>query len=152
MRIGRSRGRRYCTNSGAPAPTPKISTDIWPMLPPFFTGEQNVPNFGPNFVPVIFGPSYFWTGALYRKTKTNLSRTDDRSTIIPNLEWVGPRTPRTVGAMGTPKGKSAKVLIYPTFQRPRPSIAPPMLYHLSLIHIWRCRRIERCRSRWSPYH
>ena len=25
-------------------------------------------------------------------------------------------------------------------------------YCLSLIHIWRCRRIERCRSRWSPYH
>ena len=25
-------------------------------------------------------------------------------------------------------------------------------YMLSLIHIWRCRRIERCRSRWSPYH
>ena len=24
--------------------------------------------------------------------------------------------------------------------------------NLSLIHIWRCRRIERCRSRWSPYH
>eukprot|EP00826_Nyctotherus_ovalis_P032127 TRINITY_DN25944_c0_g1_i1.p1 TRINITY_DN25944_c0_g1~~TRINITY_DN25944_c0_g1_i1.p1 ORF type:complete len:237 (-),score=65.61 TRINITY_DN25944_c0_g1_i1:17-727(-) len=24
--------------------------------------------------------------------------------------------------------------------------------HLSLIHICRCRRIERCRSRWSPYH
>ena len=23
---------------------------------------------------------------------------------------------------------------------------------LSLIHIRRCRRIERCRSRWSPYH
>ena len=26
------------------------------------------------------------------------------------------------------------------------------LLHLSLIHICRCRRIERCRSRWSPYH
>ena len=26
------------------------------------------------------------------------------------------------------------------------------LTRLSLIHIWRCRRIERCRSRWSPYH
>ena len=26
------------------------------------------------------------------------------------------------------------------------------IYSLSLIHIWRCRRIERCRSRWSPYH
>ena len=25
-------------------------------------------------------------------------------------------------------------------------------WSLSLIHIWRCRRIERCRSRWSPYH
>ena len=24
--------------------------------------------------------------------------------------------------------------------------------YLSIIHIWRCRRIERCRSRWSPYH
>ena len=27
-----------------------------------------------------------------------------------------------------------------------------ILPNLSLIHIWRCRRIERCRSRWSPYH
>ena len=26
------------------------------------------------------------------------------------------------------------------------------ILRLSLIHIWRCRRIERCRSRWSPYH
>ena len=24
--------------------------------------------------------------------------------------------------------------------------------HLSLIHIWRCRRNSACRSRWSPYH
>ena len=39
--------------------------------------------------------------------------------------WVPP-TPRTVGAFGTPKGKSGKFLIYPPFQ----SIAPPMLYHL----------------------
>ena len=29
---------------------------------------------------------------------------------------------------------------------------PNALIYLSLIHIWRCRRIERCRSRWSPYH
>ena len=28
----------------------------------------------------------------------------------------------------------------------------PLSLFLSLIHIWRCRRIERCRSRWSPYH
>ena len=25
-------------------------------------------------------------------------------------------------------------------------------HHLSLIHIWRCRRSYACRSRWSPYH
>ena len=24
--------------------------------------------------------------------------------------------------------------------------------YLSLIHIWRCRRLLTCRSRWSPYH
>ena len=27
-----------------------------------------------------------------------------------------------------------------------------MPVYLSLIHIWRCRRITGCRSRWSPYH
>ena len=32
------------------------------------------------------------------------------------------------------------------------SMRQVILLHLSLIHIWRCRRIERCRSRWSPYH
>ena len=31
-------------------------------------------------------------------------------------------------------------------------IQKAILLTLSLIHIWRCRRIERCRSRWSPYH
>ena len=25
-------------------------------------------------------------------------------------------------------------------------------WKLSLIHIWRCRRLLTCRSRWSPYH
>ena len=27
-----------------------------------------------------------------------------------------------------------------------------VLVYLSLIHIWRCRRLLTCRSRWSPYH
>ena len=27
-----------------------------------------------------------------------------------------------------------------------------LVYYLSLIHIWRCRRSTLCRSRWSPYH
>eukprot|EP00826_Nyctotherus_ovalis_P064848 TRINITY_DN9521_c0_g1_i13.p1 TRINITY_DN9521_c0_g1~~TRINITY_DN9521_c0_g1_i13.p1 ORF type:complete len:211 (-),score=29.31 TRINITY_DN9521_c0_g1_i13:21-653(-) len=30
--------------------------------------------------------------------------------------------------------------------------ASEAVMELSLIHICRCRRIERCRSRWSPYH
>ena len=33
-----------------------------------------------------------------------------------------------------------------------PPAIPHLFLDLSLIHIWRCRRIERCRSRWSPYH
>ena len=35
---------------------------------------------------------------------------------------------------------------------PKITICPPSGTKLSLIHIWRCWRIERCRSRWSPYH
>ena len=31
-------------------------------------------------------------------------------------------------------------------------VADELKLYLSLIHICRCRRIERCRSRWSPYH
>ena len=130
MRIGQSRGRRYCASSGAPGPSPKICTDIRPTLPPFFTGGKMSQLLAQISTPVVFGPPYFSTWTLYRKTKTNLSRTDDRSTTTPNLGWVATPTPRTVGAMGTPKCKSGKFLIYPPFQQPRPSIAPPMLYHL----------------------
>ena len=101
-----------------------------PCCPPFLQGSKMCQISAQISTPVIFGPPYFLTDALYRKTKTNLSRTDDRSTNTPNLGWVGPPTPRAVGALGTPKGKSGKFLIYPPFQRPTPSIAPPMLYHL----------------------
>ena len=52
--------------------------------------------------------------------------------LPPHQTWGGwvPPTPRTVGAFGTPKGKSGKFVIYRPFQRPRPSIVPPMLYRL----------------------
>eukprot|EP00826_Nyctotherus_ovalis_P055562 TRINITY_DN738_c0_g1_i5.p2 TRINITY_DN738_c0_g1~~TRINITY_DN738_c0_g1_i5.p2 ORF type:complete len:123 (+),score=5.93 TRINITY_DN738_c0_g1_i5:166-534(+) len=33
-----------------------------------------------------------------------------------------------------------------------PIVNSKAIMKLSLIHICRCRRIERCRSRWSPYH
>ena len=40
----------------------------------------------------------------------------------------------------------------PSLGRRPGHVARPTITDLSLIHIWRCRRIERCRSRWSPYH
>ena len=59
--------------------------------------------------PVIFGPPYFCTGALYWKTKTNLSRTDDRSTTIPNLGLVGPPNSQNTWHNGYPKGQKWKI-------------------------------------------
>ena len=130
MRIGPLGGRRYCTNSGAPALLIKYPQTSDPCCP-LFTGGKMCQILAQISTPVVFGLLYFWIyGALYRKTKTKLSRIDDRSTTTPNLGWVGPPTPRTVGAMGTPKGKSGNFLIYPAFQRPTPSTAPPMLYHM----------------------
>ena len=129
-RVGRSGTRRYYTHSVAPVVARKLCRDIRPMLPPFFTGGKMSQILAQILTPVVFGPPYFCTVALCRKTKSNLSRTDDSSTTIPKLGWVAPPTPRTVGAMGTPKGKSGNFFIYPPFQRPTPSTAPPMLYHL----------------------
>ena len=42
--------------------------------------------------------------------------------------------------------------VTPKGQGRDPIICETSYLDLSLIHIWRCRRIERCRSRWSPYH
>ena len=33
-----------------------------------------------------------------------------------------------------------------------PVVKQRIVQLLSLIHIWRCRRVWGCRSRWSPYH
>jgi len=77
---------------------------------PFFTGGKMSQILAQISTTIVFGPPYFWTGELYRKIKTKLSGADDTSTIIPNLGWVSPPTPRTIGAMGTPKDKSGKFL------------------------------------------
>jgi len=34
---------------------------------------------------IVFGPPYFWSAVFYRKSKTNLARTDDRPITIPNM-------------------------------------------------------------------
>ena len=82
------------------------------MLPPFITGGgQSVPNFWPKSRSQSSSDRrIFEPGRFIRKQKQT-SRIDDRSTTIPNLGWVGPPTPRTVGTMGTPKGKRGKFLI-----------------------------------------
>ena len=52
---------------------------------------------------------------------------------------------REKSALNVPTSPSRK-------KSPCPNYPSYRLKSLSLIHIWRCRRIERCRSRWSPYH
>ena len=58
--------------------------------PPFLQGGKMSQILAQISSPVVFEPPYFCTAAVYWKTKTNLSRTDDRSTITSNLGWVGP--------------------------------------------------------------
>ena len=50
MRIGPAGTRRSYTNNGVPCWTHKISTDIRPLLPPFYRGAK-CPNFWPKFRP-----------------------------------------------------------------------------------------------------
>ena len=75
---------------GPPALLIKYPQTSDPCCPPFLQGATMCQILAQISTPVVFGPQYFWTGAIYRKTKTNLSRTDDRPTITPNLGWVGP--------------------------------------------------------------
>ena len=113
-----------------PAEHIKYPETLDPCCPPFLQGSKMSQILAQISTPVVFKPPYFWTGPLYRKTKTNLSRTDD--SLPSHQTWDGwvPPTPRTVDAMGTPNGKSGKFHIYRPFQRPTPSRAPRMLYHL----------------------
>ena len=64
--------RQYYTNSGALGCAHKISTDIRPMLPPFFTGGQNVRNFGPNFDPSRLQTAIFFNCGVLSENKNKL--------------------------------------------------------------------------------
>ena len=130
MRIGPASARQSNKTRLAVGDAHKISTDIRHILPPFFTGGQNVPNFGPNFDHSRLRTAIFlYCGGLLEKKHT----CQGLMIAVPSYQsWSGwvPPTPRTVGAFGTPKGKSGKFLIYPLFQRPTPCTPPPMLHHL----------------------
>ena len=59
-RIGPSAARRYYKTDVAAGDAHKISTDIRPMVPPFFTGGQNaLVGAAKITTPIVFGPSYF---------------------------------------------------------------------------------------------
>ena len=45
-----------------------------------------------------------------------------------------------------------KVFVFVFAKVKKKKMLPKKHTHLSLIHIWRCRRAAACRSRWSPYH
>ena len=87
--------------------------------PPFYRGAKR-PKFWPKFRPQSSSDRRIFEK---RRFIENLKQTCQGSMIglPPYQTWDGwfPPTPRTVGAMGTPKAKSGKFLIYPPFQRPR---------------------------------
>ena len=128
MRIGPAGARRSYTNNGVPRWTHKISTDIRQKLPPFLQGSK-CRNFWPKFRPRsssdrrIFEVRHF----IGKQKQTCQGSMID---LPPYQTWDGwvPPTPRTVGAMGTPKSKSGEFLIYPPFQRLTHSRRPPILH------------------------
>ena len=88
---------------GSPAELIKYLQTFDICCPPFLQGGKTSEILAQISTPVVFKPPYFLTTALYRKTKTNLSRTDDRSTITPNLGWVGPPNSQNRWRIGYPK-------------------------------------------------
>ena len=129
-RVGPSGACRYYTNSVAPSAIRKWCTNIRPMLPHFLQGAK-CPKFWPKF-PLLssLDRHIFELRHFIGKQKQTCQ---GRMIGLPSYQtWIGwvPPTLRTVGAMGTPKGKTGKFLIYPPFQWPTPSTAPQMLYHL----------------------
>jgi len=126
MRIGPSSARQYYKTRLTAGDAHKVSTDIRPILPPFLQGAK-CPKFRPQ------SSSEHCIFELRRFTGKQKQTCQGQMIGLPPYQtwrgWVHP-TPRTVGAMGTPKGKSGKFLIYPPFHRLWPTTPPPMLYHL----------------------
>ena len=66
MRIGPTAARRYYKTT---ATLIKYPQTFHPLCPPFLQGAKFEKNW-PKLTPIVFGPLYFWTAALCRKTKT----------------------------------------------------------------------------------
>ena len=137
MRIDPVGAREYYTNSWAPAELIKYPQTFYPCCPP-----SQIPKMLAKIsTPIVFAPP--WTAAFYRKSKTNLSRTDDRCITIPNLGYVDPPTRRSFGAMCTPVGKSKKIL-YMLHSRGRRRVHRHQCYTT-------CRGRSCCKKATVPY-
>ena len=94
---------------------------------PLFTEGQNAQKVWPKFRPQSPSDGHIFE---QRQFMGKQKQTCQGSMIGPppyqtRDRWVPP-TLRTVGAMGTQKGKSGKFRIYPPFQRPTLSRRPPI--------------------------
>ena len=84
-------------------------------------------------------------------TTSQISQLPDRNDPLCSQSW---HNLRWTSRFLWPNIITIQILL---FSHPCISLYPSVSWlqncqYLSLIHIWRCRRIERCRSRWSPYH
>ena len=120
MRMGPAGARRYYTKREASAELIKYPQTFHPCCPPFYW-RAKCPKFWLKFRPRLSSDRRIFERqrsiAKQKQTCQGLM-----TGLPPYLTWDGwvPPTPRTVGAMGTPKGKSGKFLIDPPFQRPTP--------------------------------
>ena len=91
------------------------------------------------------GSTAFQTSNLSKAHETRNSLSSSYSQVV--LIYLYPFRRNSL-LKSTPQPQIAKKTLNPYFKSSRSF----KVIDLSLIHIWRCRRIERCRSRWSPYH
>ena len=108
--------------------SPLASDGVWELLSSQTVVDivENVKSLDPNEIcdQIIDQSSYMW------KVEEGGYR-DDITVVLNLFPW-----------------QTAEMLVTSV----APSAPSPSVSRLSLIHISRCRRIERCRSRWSPYH
>ena len=121
---------QYLQNSGRTTGRPRISPEFWP-------NDRQTKNIFRNLAKRPNGRDLCILGRLTNGRDLCILGRLTSGRNLWRLNWDG-RRPHLFG-----RWPILTMRLWPT--------AEPY-YDLSLIHIWRCRRIERCRSRWSPSH